>query len=92
MKYILVLILSVSLQGCGFLNYFKNKDPVLPPEAIATIHEDALKQCINLKENILITSLEDSLVVYGDLATAYGICAKQQSNSIKLIKQLGNIK
>lgn len=91
MKIIPILILSLFLQGCGFLSYFKTKNPTLPPDKIVNIDKDALKLCIALNENLTISSFEDALVVYGDLATSYGICAKQQATSVKLIKKLGSI-
>ena len=90
MKTILAVILSIFLLGCASTK--KVDTPVIPPAAVINIDSAAFLQCAMLKEDIVIATFEDAILAYGDLSTAYGVCAKQQSVSIKLIKQLGNIK
>lgn len=90
-KAIIGILLILSLQGCAFLDYFK-KQPSIPPGAIVNISPDALKECNLLKDTVVVISFEDAITAYGDLATEYGACASKQKTSIKLIKQLGNIK
>lgn len=92
-KSLATLLLIFSLQGCAFLDYFKNKNPpAIPPGAPVNISPDALKECNLLKEDILVITFEDVIVAYGSLAAEYGACAQKQKSSVKLIKQLGNIK
>lgn len=66
--------------------------PIVPPDQKVDIAAEALESCPKLSETVVVTSFEDSIVAYGDLATNYGKCANKQNTSIKLIKQLGNIK
>ncbi len=81
------------LQGCAFLDYFKNPEPpLIPPAAVVHIDNDLLQGCSLLNEELSIITFEDSIVAYGDLSTKYGICAQKQAASIKLIKKFGNIK
>lgn len=89
MKIIPIIILSIFLQGCAS---FKKPDIVINTPSVVTIDTEILQLCPLLKEDAVISSFEDSITVYADLATAYGICAKKQSNSVKLLKQFGNIK
>lgn len=93
MKFIPIIILSFLLQGCAFLDFFKKRDE---PPAITTqqvnIDSKALELCELLKEDLKVETFEESLVVYGDLATKYATCARKQKASIKLIKEIGNIK
>ena len=88
MKIIPILILSIFLTGCGL---FKKQEPTIEPTKVVKIDKEALLPCDLLKEDLVITTFESSLKVYGDTAEAYAKCAKQQSNSIKLLKQFGNI-
>jgi hypothetical protein len=77
------------LTGCSW----KTKtEPSIPPAKAIAIDTGALQQCSLLKENLTITTFEEGLIAYSDIATLYGQCAKQQSNSIKLLKQFGGIK
>lgn len=89
MKFIPIIILSIFLQGCVL---FKKPDPIINTPAVVSIDSEILQLCPLLKENTLVDTFEDALVVYGDLAIAYGNCAKKQENSVKLLKQFGNIK
>ncbi len=87
MKIIPIVLLSISLQGCAFLDYFKK-----PPEPVvvaqpANIDPSALQPCELLNEGLTIVTFEDSLLAYGDLAKKYGTCAKKQANSVVLLKK-----
>lgn len=88
MKFIPIIILSILLSGCPL---FKKDGPTIEPVKVVHIDPRALEQCALLEENIELNSFEAGLVPYADMAKAYGICAKKQSNSIKLLKQFGNI-
>lgn len=90
-KTLVTILLIFSLQGCAFLDYFK-KPPSIPPGVPVNIAPDALKTCNLLKEDLLIITFEDAVGAYAYLATEYGACANKQKSSIKLIKELGNIK
>jgi hypothetical protein len=85
------LLLVLLLQGCAFLDYFKNP-PSIPPGIPVNISTEALKECPLLKNDVTVASFEDAIIAYGDVAAAYGTCANKQKASIRLIKELGNIK
>ncbi len=92
MKIIPILILSLFLTGCGFFEKFRKPEPpAITPQTI-NIDKAALEYCDLLKEDLVIKNFQDSLVAYGDLATAYSKCANKQATSVKLLKQFGNIK
>lgn len=91
-KTLVTILLIFSLQGCAFWNKFKNPPPSIPPSVPVNIEPDALKECNLLNEAVLVVSFEDAISAYGSLATEYSTCAGKQKTSIKLIKQLGNIK
>lgn len=90
MKIIPIIILSIFLSGCIFP--VKPDEPSMPPAKPVAIDKAALEPCALLKEDIVLTSFPDLLVVYSDTATKYAECAKKQSNSIKLLKEFGGIK
>lgn len=96
MKIILILTLSIFLQGCALLNLFKPAPsappPQVPPARAVVIDFKALEQCKDLPTDIQLKQFEDVPVIYGNLALLYSECAAKQSTSIKLIKKLGNIK
>lgn len=93
MKFIPIIILSLFLQGCGFLDKLKKpEEPAIPPNKVVNIDTAALEYCPLLKEEIKVSTFEQILVEYSELATSYGNCASKQATSVKLIKQLGNIK
>lgn len=89
MKIIPILILSIFLTGCAC---FKKEENV--PVTPKTVHIDAaaLANCSKLPEDVLLTSFEQFLDKYSDLALKYADCANKQSNSVKLLKEFGNIK
>ncbi len=93
MKIIPILILSIFLTGCGFLENFKKKEE---PPAITTnkvhIDKESLDLCVSLDETLVVRNFQDAVVAYSDLAVKYGNCANKQYNSVKLLKQFGNIK
>lgn len=85
--------MSVFLQGCVLFDFFRKKDePTISLSKEVTLDKDALRQCSLLQEDLVVSTFDDALVVYGKLATQYGVCAKQQSNSVILLKKFGNIK
>jgi hypothetical protein len=90
-KLIPILILSIFLTGCS---WFKKPDP--PPAGISTktvdIRPEALEYCSLLKEDLVIKTFDNLLVAYSDLALQYAECSNKQTASVKLLKQIGNIK
>jgi hypothetical protein len=86
-KIIPILLLSLFLVACDTI-------PKIPPITTkpVTLDSTALEQCPSLKEDITVSTFDQFIVVYGDLATMYGKCAGQQAGSVKLLKQFGNIK
>lgn len=93
MKFILAIILSLSLQGCALLDFFKKHEE---PPAITTqkvsIDSSKLEQCEQLPENIAVGSFEYMLAVHGQIVELYAKCAGKQADSIILLKKFGNIK
>jgi hypothetical protein len=90
-KYILILILSFSLQGCAFLDYFKKHEPNIVTQTVK-LDPKLLEYCELLKENPTVATFEDAVLVYSDVVNAYATCANKQANGVKTIKQMGNIK
>lgn len=74
--------------GCASLDEM----PVVDAAKPVKIDPAVLTLCPMLKEDIKIFSFDDVVTVYGDLATAYGVCANKQADSVKLLKQMGGIK
>lgn len=91
MKTILVLTLSIFLTGCAC---FKTSDePLIPIEKVVHIDTKMLEPCELLKEDINLSSFDQFLLTeYPEVIRTYIDCSIKQSNSIKLIKELGNIK
>ena len=91
MRIIPILILSIFLTGCS---WFKKPDkPFVPPDTKVNIDTKVLEPCSLLKEDIKLTTFDEYLLVeYPQIVKQYTDCAIKQSNSVKLIKQLGNIK
>ena len=85
MKIILAVTLSLFLLGCAH-------HEVIPGDKIVDIDPKLLQPCDLLNENVKITSFSDVIAEYGILSTAYGVCANRQADSIKLLKQFGNLK
>lgn len=85
MKIILSVILSLFLVGCAH-------NETIPPDRVVDIDPKLLQPCPLLSEEVKITSFNDVISEYAALSTKYGICANKQSDSIKLLKQFGNIK
>lgn len=90
MKFILIIILSISLQACGMFK--KNPEVVVVTPKIVHIDKDVIIPCSMLDEEVTISTFEDALVAYSNLGMLYGVCANKQNTSIKIIKQFGNIK
>ena len=91
MKFIPIIVLSIFLQGCALFEK-KCEEPNIPPEKVVHIDSAALEACPKLKEDLQLSSFDQFILAYGDLATNYASCANKQAGSIKLLKQFGNIK
>jgi hypothetical protein len=89
-KPLVAFLIALSIQGCAFLDHSKNS-PAIPPGAPVNISAEALTTCPLLKDSVLVSSFEEAIILYGDLAETYEVCANKQKASIKLIKELGNI-
>jgi hypothetical protein len=95
MKFIPILLITLLLQGCTLLHFFKKPEPppAIPPTTkTANLDSASLLLCDKLKEAVDVKSFEEIIAVYGELTTQYVTCANRQSNSVKLLKQFGNIK
>lgn len=96
MKFIPFILISVLLSGCVLF-----KKPEKPPEPPAiprvetqqlNIDSKILELCAKLPDQVTAKSFEDVVAVYGELVTLYVTCANRQSDSVKLLKKIGNIK
>ena len=90
MKKLLVLLLPFFLSGCAVLDWFKKPDVTIPPTISAkpvVIDKSLLQQCAILPEP---TELSASEFIF--LSSQYGVCAGKQKASVKVIKDLANIK
>ena len=90
MKFIPIIILSLFLSGCGVFK--KDPGPVTYTNAPVKLDREALEYCSLLKEGLVISTFEDAIIAYSDVATLYAACSNKQTNSIKLLKQFGGIK
>lgn len=90
MKIIPVLLLAIFLQGCTAPR--KRIPTIVEPTKVVQLAPESIQPCELLKEDVVIKGFDEALVVYSDLANAYGVCAKKQLNSIRLLKEFGNIK
>lgn len=90
MKIILSLILSIFLTSCW--TWPIKSEPTIEPAKPVKIDKSILEPCPLLQEDIVLVTFPDLLVAYSDLATKYSTCATQQRNSVKLLKEFGNIK
>lgn len=91
MKIIPIIVLSLFLTGCVLFK--KPEPPIIPPERVVHIDEGNLQQCALLKENIELSTFDQFILVeYPAVIKQYTDCATKQANSVKLIKELGNIK
>lgn len=79
------------MTGCSW--FTKHEDP---PAGISTkqvdIRPEALEECSLLKEDLVIKTFDNLLVAYSDVALQYAACSNKQTASVKLLKQIGNIK
>jgi hypothetical protein len=85
MKTILGVILVLFLTGCAH-------HEIIPADRAVDIDPKLLQPCELLNTEVKITSFNDVILEYSALSTKYGVCANRQADSIKLIKQFGNIK
>ena len=85
MKFIPILILSLFLSGCAFFK--KDISPVTYTNEAVRIDSSALEYCSLLKDNLVISTFEDAIVAYSDVATLYATCSNKQTTSVKLLKQ-----
>ena len=91
---IISVLLLPLLTGCVVLDFFKKKDePAIVTTRVILVDKETLKDCDPLPriENPNPTQEElDSLKFLW--IEKYGVCANRQHNSIKVIKELANIK
>jgi hypothetical protein len=94
MKFIPVFLITLLLQGCALLDFFRKPPPPVIPPAAKTVNLDSasLLLCDKLQEAVEVKSFEDIVAVYGELATQYAVCANRQATSVRLLKEFGNIK
>lgn len=88
-----VLLLPV-LTGCAFLDFFKKPEPpaVVTPKVIL-IDSANLKECDPLPRIENPTPSQEELDAQKFVwIEKYGVCANRQHNSIRVIKELANIK
>ena len=83
MKYLVYIILALSLVACGH-----DKQVLVQP---MNIDSAMLKSCDTL-DTSEVSSVDDVLRENIDLYGKYAICSRKQDDSIKLIKKLANIK
>lgn len=93
-KLILISVFLLPfLTGCGFLKKFQKDDTVLVTPKILAIDRETLKECERLvsleKREITLDEIGQR---YIQLIGQYGICSNRQANSVKVIKELANIK
>lgn len=91
MKNILSVVLATFLLfGCG---HFKKVDePVVELIKPMQFSKEVFDLCPTLSENVLTATFEDVQAAYADTANKYVMCAGKQYNSVKLLKEFGNIK
>lgn len=87
MKTFLTIILAIFLQSCAATKTV----PVIRDAKVVQIDRAVLELCPLLDEKVNVTTFNDIILVYGDLATKYSICANKQADSAKLLKQFGGI-
>jgi len=85
MKIILCGILSLFLFGCAH-------HEIVPPDRVVDIDPKLLQHCDLLNSDVKVVSFNDVISEYAALTTKYGVCANKQADSVKLLKQFGNIK
>lgn len=85
MKIILSAVLVLFLTACAH-------HEIVPVDRVVDIDPKLLQPCEFLNETVKIASFNDVISEYAALSTKYGVCANRQMDSIKLIKQFGNIK
>lgn len=94
-KAILISVLLLPmLTGCALFDFFKKPEPpaIVTPRVILIDSE-------NLKECELLPRIENPNPTQEELDSLkflwidkYGVCANRQRNSVKVIKELANIK
>lgn len=90
MKTILSIILSTFLLfGCST---FKIKEPVVELTKPMQFDRELLELCPALDDKVMAPTFENVQTAYADTANKYAVCANKQYNSVKIIKEFGNIK
>lgn len=89
MRLIPILILSLFLTGCGLFK--KREIPVVESTKALNIDPKLLQPC-QLLNTVPLTSFDDVVNAYSDLAIKYVNCANKQQDAASLIKEFGNIK
>lgn len=89
MKFILVIFLAFTLQGCGF---FKKHPEVSPPEVkVAHVDPKLLELCKPIP-TVKVAQFLDAVQAYSTLASQYVECANKHVDLVTVTKELGNIK
>lgn len=90
MKTILSIILSTFLLfGCSTVEV---DEPVVELIKPMQFDRELLELCPALSVDMPLITFEDVQSAYADTANKYAICAGKQYNSVKIIKEFGNIK
>ena len=91
-KLILCGLLCLPLfTGCAFLDCLKKPDPQIPPTRVINIDPKLLQACATLNKQPVAT-VEDVLLENIDLYGQYALCARKQDDSVRALKEIGNIK
>jgi hypothetical protein len=90
MKTILSIILSTFLLfGCATVEL---DEPVVELIKPMQFDKEVLELCPALDDKVITPTFENVQAAYADTANKYAICANKQYNSVKIIKEFGNIK
>jgi len=84
MKKLLIICVLLILAGC-------NHNPVVNPDRQIRVDSTLLLPCAALP-NKRINIIDEALLENLELYEAYALCSNKQDTSIKVIKELANIK
>ena len=87
MKKLLIICLLLGLSGCDYFS----KDAIIS-EKVIKIDPRVLEQCKDIPVINTGATWSDILTNHKDVVEQYYDCRQKQSNSTKLLKEIGNIK
>ena len=90
MRFI-IFALIILLSGCSTAKDFICKDVLVQEERKLTVDPRYLQECSALSKLQTTANFNEVLAVTAENAILYSDCKNRQSDSIRLIKQLGNI-